>query len=264
MNKETSSDRYNIKGAERCFQILDLAIKLDRSISIADVMQTFGVNTNMAFRLLSTVVSSGYMEKNEQTGQYSISLKSLQLSKNALLSLEIRRLTMPYLELVWTQYKKANLNLAVMYDKDIVVVDRIDSLTLPRTYFTPGKTLPFHASGLGKILVSEIPDDQLEQLITAKGLKSYTENTITTTEALHAELAKVRKEQVARDRQEFVVDDNCNAVPIRDKTGKIVAAISLSALQSNMSVEEVESTIPMLQETSKKISYMLGYNGALA
>jgi len=263
MKKEPMSDRYNIKGAERCFQILDLAIKLDRSISISDVMQKFDVNTNMAFRLLSTVVSSGYMEKNEETGQYFISLKSLQLSKNALLSLEIRRLTMPYLELVWTQYKKANLNLAVMYDMDIVVVDRIDSLTLPRTYFTPGKTLPFHASGLGKMLVSELPEAELERLIMAKGLKSYTEKTITTVDALKAELTKIRKEQVARDRQEFVIDDNCNAVPIRAKNGKIVAAISLSALQSNMSVDEVESSIPMLQETAKKISYMFGYNGAI-
>ncbi|MFA6891966.1 MAG: IclR family transcriptional regulator C-terminal domain-containing protein, partial [Sphaerochaetaceae bacterium] len=157
-------------------------------------------------------------------------------------------------------YKKANLNLAVMYDTDIVVVDRIDSLTLPRTYFTPGKTLPFHASGLGKMLVSEFQEEDLDRLIKIKGLKSYTENTITTAEALKQELAKIRKEQVSRDRQEFVVDDNCNAVPIRDKTGKIVAAISLSALQSNMSSDEVEATIPMLLETSKKISYMLGYN----
>ena len=47
MKKEPMSDRYNIKGAERCFQILDLAIKLDRSISISDVMQKFDVNTNM-------------------------------------------------------------------------------------------------------------------------------------------------------------------------------------------------------------------------
>lgn len=110
------------------------------------------------------------------------------------------------------------------------------------------------------MLVSEFQEEDLDRLIKIKGLKSYTENTITTAEALKQELAKIRKEQVSRDRQEFVVDDNCNAVPIRDKTGKIVAAISLSALQSNMSSDEVEATIPMLLETSKKISYMLGYN----
>jgi DNA-binding IclR family transcriptional regulator len=263
MAKEETGDRYNIKGAERCFKILDLAIKLDRSISISDVVDEFHVNSNMAFRLLSTIVSSGYMQKNDTTGQYSISLKSLQLSRNALLSMEIRRLSMPYLELVWTQYQKANLNLAVYYLGEIVVIDRIDSLTLPRTYFTPGKTLPFHCSGLGKVLTSELPEADLDQLIKKRGMKGYTQNTITSPEVFKKELEKVRREQVGRDRNEFIVNDNCNAVPVRNKEGKIIAAISLSAMESNMSVDEVESTIPMLQETAKKISYMLGYNGGM-
>ena len=261
--KNEDTDRYNIKGADRCFQILDLAVKLDRPISIADVMQSLEVNTNMAFRLLSTVVNSGYMQKNETSGQYSISLKSLQLSRNALLSLEIRKLSMPYLELVWTQHQKANLNLAVYTDEEVVVVDRIDSLTLPRTYFTPGKTLPFHCSGLGKVLTSELPDEELDALIAHKGMKGYTQNTITDPAAFKEELANVRREQVARDRNEFIVNDNCSAVPVRDKSGKIVAGISLSALNSNMGVDEVESAIPLLQETAKKISYMLGYNGGI-
>ena len=93
------------------------------------------INTNMAFRLLASVVSAGYMTKNESTGQYSTSLKSLQLSRNALLSLEIRKLTMPYMELLWQRYQKANVNMAVYYDGEILVVDRIDSSSIPSYNF---------------------------------------------------------------------------------------------------------------------------------
>ena len=60
MKKEPMSDRYNIKGAERCFQILDLAIKLDRSISISDVMQKFDVNTNMKSTCRRRFISSSF------------------------------------------------------------------------------------------------------------------------------------------------------------------------------------------------------------
>lgn len=260
--KIDDSDRYNIKAADRCFQILDLAVKLDRPLSISDVMQELDVNTNMAFRLLSTLESSGYMDKNESSGLFSISLKTLALSRKALLSLEIRRMAMPFLELVWTQYQKANLNLAVYYNEEILVVDRIDSVQLPRTYFTPGKTIPFHCSALGKVLICEMSEPEIDMLIKHKGMKSYTESTITEPAAFKEELSKVRKEQVGRDRNEFIINDNCSAVPLRNRTGKIVAGISLSALSSNMSAEEVEAAVPMLKDTAKKISYIMGYDSS--
>lgn len=253
------NDRYNIKTVSRCFQILDMAAATPRPLAIQDVCAGLGVNPNMAFRLLSSVVSAGYMVKDEATGHYSTSLKSLQLSRNALLSLEIRKVTMPYMELLWNRYPKANLNMAVYYQGEILVVDRIDSLSIPRTYFTPGKALPFHCTALGKMLTSELPEAELDNLIATQGLKRFTDNTITEPDALKAELAKVRAEQFSRDRNEYLPNDNCNAVPIRDRSGAAVAAISLSAFESYMSVREVEDTIPALQETARKISYMAGY-----
>lgn len=258
MSSAEEVDKYNIKTVRRCFQILDLAA-LGQPLTIQDVCAELGVNSNMAFRLLASVVSAGYMTKDEHTGHYATSLKSLQLSRSALLSLEIRKVTMPYLELLWNQYPKANLNMAVYYEGEILVVDRIDSLSIPRTYFTPGKALPFHCTALGKVLTCELPEAELDALIARHGLKSFTPQTIADPAALKEELRKVRTAQLGRDRNEYLQKDNCNAVPIKGKHGKTVAAISLSAFENYMTVEEVESTIPALHETARKISYMAGY-----
>ena len=259
-NTDKDNEKYNIKTVKRCFQILDLAASSSRPLSIQDICSGLDVNPNMAFRLLSSVVSAGYMTKDETTGQYATSLKSLQLSRNALLSLEIRKLTMPYMELLWSQYPKANLNMAVFYGGEVLAVDRIDSLSIPRTYFTPGKALPFHCTALGKILTCELAEAELNALLDGHELKSFTANTITDPGALKLELQKVQREQIARDRNEYLLNDNCNAVPIRDRTGNIVAAISLSAFENYLTVQEVENTIPALQETARKISYMAGYH----
>lgn len=257
--KDIDDDRYNIKTIKRCFQILDIAAAMPRPLTIQDVCSSLDINPNMAFRLLASVVHAGYMTKDESSGRYTISLKSLQLSRNALLSLDIRKLTMPYMELLWNQFRKANLNMAVYHQGEILVVDRIDSLSIPRTYFTPGKALPFHCTALGKTLTCELSEPELDGLIALHGLKRFTANTITEPAALKSELAKVRAEQLGRDRNEYLPNDNCNAVPIRDRRGAIVAAISLSAFESYMSVEEVEATVPALQETARKISYMAGF-----
>ena len=176
------------------------------------------------------------------------------------MSLEIRRVVLPCLELLWNQYPKANLNMALYYQGDIIVVDRIDSVQLPRTFSSPGKTLPFHCTGLGKILTCEIPEAELDALVQRQGLKAYTPATITDPARLKVELAKVRKDGVARDRAEFIPSDNCNAAPIRDSSRRIIAAISISAFENYMPVEEIEGTVDSVMATARQISDFMGFS----
>ena len=254
------TEKYNIKVVERCFRILDLAARHQGPLSIQDVCDELDVNSNMAFRLLSSIQSAGYLDKNPKTGLFSLSLKCLSLSRVALQSLEIRKLTMPYLELLWTNFQKANINMGVRNGTDILIVDRIDGKSLPRTYFTPGRIIPFHCTGLGKVLCSQMNAEEISSMIEAAGgLKAFTPDTITDPDLLLKELEKVRKEGVGRDRNEYISGDNCSAVPIFNADGVIVAAISASALEPNMSAEEIENTIPKLKEMASRISSMLGY-----
>jgi DNA-binding IclR family transcriptional regulator len=257
------SDKYNIKAVMRCLKILDLAALVEHPLSINEICETLNLNINMAFRMLSSLTASGFMVKGEQTGLYAASLKALRLSRNALLSLDIRKLTMPYLELLWNQYPKASLSMAVYYEGDILVIDRIDSQDTPRTYFIPGKTLPFHCTGLGKILACELDEAELEALIAQKGLKGFTRKTITRADALKRELAEVRADQLARDREEYISKDNCNAVPVRDSQGNIAAAISMSAVESDMPVEKLEAAVPALRNTAQRISALAGFQGGM-
>jgi DNA-binding IclR family transcriptional regulator len=255
----TDTDKYNIKAVARCFQIMDFASEQSGPISIQDVCSALDTNSNMAFRLLASLQSSGYMTKDPYTGLYALSLKTLKLSRSALQSQEIRKVTMPYLELLWNQFPKANVNMAVFYNGEVLMLDRIDTQSTPRTYFTPGRQLPFHCSALGKVLTCELPEQDIDTLIKEKGLNKYTEKTITEAKALKEELAKVKREGVARDRNEFIDGDNCSAVPVRGRDGKIIAGISVSALVSNMLVDEIEGAIPRLKDTASRISYMMGF-----
>ena len=256
----SENEKYNIKVVERCFKILDLACKRQSPISIQDVCDELDVNSNMAFRLLSSIQKAGYLDKNPKTGLFSLSLKCLGLSRTSLQSMEIRKLTMPYLELLWANYQKANVNMGVRNGTEILIIDRIDGQSLPRTYFTPGRVIPFHCTGLGKVLCSQMSEAEVDQMIEAAGgLKAFTPKTIIDKKELMAELARVREEGVGRDRNEYISGDNCSAVPIMNGDGNIVAAISASALEPNMSVEEIEGTIPKLKEMANRISSMLGY-----
>lgn len=254
------NERYNINAVERSFQIFDLLASTQESISIHNVCESLDVNSNMAFRLLKTMEDTGYLTKDPKTGLYSLSLKVLKLSRTALQSLEIRKFAMPYLEMLWNNFPKANVNLGMKNGDEIIMVGRIDGNRLPRTYFTPGKVIPFHCTGLGKVLCSSMSDDEIIAMIERTGgLKAYTANTITDIDKFIEEIHKVRLEEIGRDRNEYILNDNCSAVPVKNAEGCIVAAISASALSPNMTEDEIEATIPQLRETSNRISSLLGY-----
>lgn len=257
---ENKEEKYNIKAVERCLAILDYIGEQLEPVSINDIRQHFDLNQNMAFRLLSTLAASGYVKKDPATSQYSISTKAMILSANALRSMPLRNAATPYMELLWNMFPYASFNLAIFDNNEVFLIDRVDSKNLPRIYLHPGRTLPFHCTAVGKILTCNLSDKEIDMLIKIKGMEKFTENTITTTEAIKKELSKVREKHIAYDRNEHIIGDNCVAVPIYSKDGNTIAALSVAALEAHMSFEEVEQTIPKLQETALKISYFLGCN----
>jgi DNA-binding IclR family transcriptional regulator len=256
---DEKNEKYNVKVVERCLDILDLAAQTDGQITVQQVMNALSLNANMAYRLLTTMVNSGYLSKDPENSGYSVSLKALALSQRALTAVGIRKSALPYMEMLWKQFPKSNVNLGVLYGGEIIVIDRIDSQTVPRTFFTPGKKVPFYASGLGKVLSSELDEAAIDAMIAkAGGLRKYTVRTITDRAVLMDELALVRERGYGIDREELILNDNCNAAPIRDSTGKIIGAVSMSAFDNFISRAEMDEHIHFICETARQISYFLG------
>jgi len=203
---EDKEEKYNVKIVSRSLAIFDMAADREDPFTVQDVMKALQVNVNMAYRLLSTMTSAGYLLKNEATGTYTVSLKVLKLFNRALSSIDIRKFALPYMEMLAHRFPEANINLGVLYDGEVVQTDRIDGQVVLKTYFTPGKKIPFHASALGKALVSELYPEELERIIDKSGgLKEFTVHTITDYAVLQRELRKVREQGYAIDREELTL-----------------------------------------------------------
>jgi IclR family acetate operon transcriptional repressor len=84
-----------------------------------------------------------------------------------------------------------------------------------------------HALAMGKVVLALLDSDALARYV-ARGLRSFTPQTITSADELDAELAQVREEGFAVDREEFDENFCCIAAPIRDTAGRFVAVLGLS------------------------------------
>ncbi len=259
---DTKKNKYTIKTVETAMGILDHLLSKGKSVSVTDIGIALKINTNMAHRLMQTMTSAGYLVQNPETSKYSPSLKMLQLGRIALNNMELRNRAFPYMESLWREIKVANINLSVLQGKEIVVIDRIDSGGVPRTFTTPGKSLPAHASSMGKILLSELIEEEIIKITGTGNLPRFTQHTIPNYEQLLAELEKVREEGVAWDIHEQIPNSCCVAAAIRNEEGKIIGAISLSSFEIYLSRDRMNEFVPQLQIAASHISFAMGFNNS--
>lgn len=253
-----NSGKYTIQSVDRALKIFDFLCSSESTVSLADVCENLSLNANMGYRLLMTMRDSGYLVQDESTNRFHPSLKVLQLTRAALSNLEIRTRALPYLEQLWREYPNTNINLGLLHDGEVLVIARIESERVPRTHFTAGKVMPVHATAIGKALICELGDEKIRQIVTERGLKAYTENTLTDCDELLRQVHEVRTDEVAWDHGENVPNDNCVAAPIRDASRKIVAAVSMSAFTAYMSMEELKAAAIRVRGTARSISYAMG------
>jgi DNA-binding IclR family transcriptional regulator len=84
-----------------------------------------------------------------------------------------------------------------------------------------------HALALGKVALSLLSEPALERYIGHR-LRAFTPATIVSADELRAQLAEIRSGAVAFDCEEFRADFCCLATPVRNATGRPVAALGIS------------------------------------
>jgi IclR family transcriptional regulator, pca regulon regulatory protein len=124
-----------------------------------------------------------------------------------------------------------------------------------------GTRFPAYATSMGRVLLAEHPD--LDGYLGRVELRPLSPRTITSADALRAELAKVRRQGWALVDQELEEGLRSVAAPIRDRSGTVVAAMNLSAHASRMTIEAARrGLVPRLLATAARIEADLASAGA--
>ena len=97
--------------------------------------------------------------------------------------------------------------------------------------------------------------------VLAQPLAAFTPRTIVEPRALRAELRAIRERGYAVDYQEMVMGVFCIGVPIVDRSGRPVGAISISGPTRKQAGPEVEPLVDLLNDATGKVSRRLGYTG---
>jgi len=224
-----------MKNASSSIQVIDRAMALvgvlsraPGPVSLTRLAQESGLHTASAHRILGALMAHGLVEKTG-AGEYDLGVRWLEVGNRLRARLNIRQVAMPYMQQL-AELTGETVNLIVRRGDEAVYVERVTGgQTMIQVVQVVGAHAPLHVTAVGKIFLAEDSASGVMGYAERTGLPSYTPNTLTTLERLSAELDVIRREQLARDREEAELGVACIGAPVRDAEGKLVAGLSISA-----------------------------------
>lgn len=230
---------------------------------LQDIASALSMNTSTVLRFLIALTDCGYVQQDSITLRYSLTMKICYVANKVSTNIHLYDLALPTMKKVAAKYNES-VCLAIEQDMTVVYIGVVwgpDQMI--RTMQRIGSQAPMHCTGVGKLLLQNYNEGEIDQLIAKKGLARFTDNTITTKEALMTELRIVKKMDVAYDNEECEVGARCIAVPIRDYTRRIVAAMSVTGPIFRMTDKMLAEKNEFLLCSGAELSKLLGYHASL-
>ena len=243
-----------IQVIERMFSLLDVLASFQDPVSLKIISEKTGLHPSTAHRILNDLAIGGFVDR-PQVGSYRLGMRLLELGNLVKVRLDVRDAAQgPMRELHKITHQPVNLSLR--QGDEIVYIERsFSERSGMQVVRTVGGRAPLHLTSVGKLFLAQDDPLRVRAYATRTGLAGHTRNSITELGALERELAKVRREGVARDDEELEMGVRCMAAGIYDDQHKLVAGLSISAPADRLE----DAWVDRLKQVAAQISATLGH-----
>lgn len=244
-----------VGSVDRALRIIELLSENPRGMTLDEVAAAAEAPHSSMHRLLSALKHRGFAAQPEPSGRYFLGPSLLAAAFRFYEAIDIRLLIHPELVRVHAAFNET-VHLGLLSEAQIVYIDKIEAVHPVKLSSVIGGRNPAHCTGLGKALLAFVltDDDAVRAWVARHGpLERRTENTITDTDALCAELAAIRERGYSQDLGENELEVNCVGVPIFLGSSTPAAALSLSAPRQRMGTEDLEKAAAVLLEAQAAV-----------
>src|SRR5438034_3029839 len=216
---------YSVPSIERALSVLQCLGLSKRGFSISEIGRRLKIPKSSAHLILTTLERRGFLQRNTQTGRYHFGLQLVSLSRSALENLDLREEAKPFLRSLM-QESGLTVHMAVLERDEAVIIEKVEAPGLVRLASWIGRRLDVNCTGVGKVLMAFLPNDDLDHLLGTKAFARHNSRTIISKGALKREFMTVRQLGFAVDNEEDEPGVCCIGAPVFDEKGMAVAAIS--------------------------------------
>ncbi|WP_308198465.1 IclR family transcriptional regulator [Actinomadura terrae] len=237
-----------VRSLERAFELLEHLADAGGEMALSELTEVSGLPMPTIYRLMRTLVNHGYV-RQEPSKRYALGPRLIRLGEgaNRLLGTWAR----PVLaKLVDETGETANM--AVLDGDEVVYVAQVPSKHSMRMFTEVGRRVQPHCTGVGKALLSRLPERRVREILARTGMDAHTPNTFTDPDVLMAELERIREQGYALDDEEQEIGVRCIAVAL--SAGPALTALSVSGPSARMTRETVNDVAPVMLAAAERFT----------
>lgn len=224
---------------------------------VSDVSRELGVAKSGVHKILRNLEDRGYVRSTDDH-QYRLGLRLWQLGVAAVADLGLRQTALPYMEKLTKLTGEGSL--LSVYDRgDVIYLEKVTSPHPVTTTTRIGGRSPAFCSATGKALLAWMPADEVDRVLSGP-LEQFNEATVTDPEQIQADLAQIRDHGYALNYGTWRGEIYGVAAPVRDYTGKVVAALGVAGPAFRFGQGGIEAVAPEVVSAADEISRELGWD----
>ncbi len=242
-----TSDSY----LHRVVRVLSAFRAEDDELGPSELARRTGLPKSTVHRIMQALVEEGLLERRGQ--EVRLGLRLFEIGQRVPRQRVLRDAALPYMADLW-EATRQTIHLAVLEGTEVVYVEILHAPGGPEFPSRVGGRLPAHATGVGKAILAFSPPEVVQRVLEA-GLSRMSGRTVAAPGLLLRELARIRREGVAYDREESGPGIVCAAAPVLGRGGEVLGALSASGLSTRMRPERIA---PAVHTAALALSRTLG------
>lgn len=240
-----------VQSLERGLAVIRAFDAAHPELTLSDVARATGLTRAAARRFLLTLVDLGYVRTDSRA--FALRPQVLELGYAFLSALTLPQVAEPHLERLASQLHESS-SMSVLDGDSVVYVARMATSRIMNVTISVGTRFPAHATSMGRVLLADLVQADLDAYLDRTDLCPLTKRTITDAGALRNALSAVARQGWALVDQELEDGLRAIAAPIHDRSGRVVAAVNVSTHASRTTLDEMRrALLPALLATARDI-----------
>ena len=246
-----------VQSVDRAVSVLEILAQRGEA-GVSEVAADIGVHKSTAFRLLAALEERELVEQTQDRGKYRLGFGILRLASAVPGQLDVTHQARPICEQL-AAHLGETVNIAVQRSHFVVNIDQARGPSAVAAHNWVGELTPLHATSSGKVLLAYMAPDERREMLADSGLARLAPRTITSQRELEAQVEAAARDGYASSIEELEEGLNAIAAPVRDHTGRVIAALSVSGPVYRFTEERLRAVVPDVVAAAAAISHRMGH-----
>jgi len=255
---ESSDVATETSSTLKAFGVLEVLVRTGRAVTLSELMQATELPKPTLHRTLALFEEAGFLAREPGGRAYIVGERLSRFALDVLRGEGAAAERRAILRGVVSEITET-CNLAVLKKGVLIYLDRVEA-PWPLRLHVPegGGALPPHCCASGKLLLAHLPTAERQRLLELLPLERFTERTITERAVLESELDRIVSAGYAVDNEEYVLGVACVAVPVRDRSGEVIASLAVQGATARLPLMRAIEFVPRLKAAASEIGSTFG------